>query len=1276
MTRSRALAFAAFAFAMAVLDTLVLAVMRPASWVSFLGDVLGSVVPEALCGGLAAAWWVWPETGRPRQPVASGALAGAIAWTLVGAVRAGGDLLLAVTHPPPGLDPSLPSALLVVLTLVHAVTRALTLTIGGLIPAALLGAAVGVTLARRGPSIARIGAGWQPRQVIGLAAAATVVHVVSGRPVAVDLPLPPMRSQPSILDLLARHDVFGSWGSPARVQGTPPDPRPTAWWARVAPRLQAEADGAVLDADGTVRVHATGIATAVRLDADGAHLSRDTLDGVVSLPPLTVRVAGGPGVVRRATAEGGPEGADGSPLPVAVVTHAAATATWTADGEAVVLTLRAAEGAPLPHLHLDGLDGDVGPGGRLQLGRLRAGWEAVPADGVTLTALPDGDGLDVAIAAAPGAGATLRWTPWDGVLAGIPIGAHAVGDTVTVDVDGNGHPDLVLASALGGDTVVDTQRKGAVQVWLGGPRGVSRTPSWQAGATPEAFGIGRDVHLADAGDVDGDGHRDLVVGGSLSMPGGARVLPAVLADLDGQLPSAGRQVALFRGDGHGLTPTPSWTARPRDDYSSFADVVVGVGDVDGDRFDDLVVGCPLCGVPAERTGMAPGAVLLYRGARGGPSAAPIHLPIARTDASDPATAGYEPGSWAAPAGDVDGDGHADILATMYAGLRTTGAFVMVWRGATVGDAAAPWTPDGVAYVDPFGATGVGDLDGDGYDDVIIAAAHPGSPEPTYGDVDRDYAVFRGGPNGLSAEPAQWLDDVLQDAGSNRCPLRPVGDVDGDGFADVVVVREPRALPTPKGPAAVLLHGGPGGVDLARSEPLVLPRRGPTDADGISPLGRPVDLDGDGVLDALVGLDAPEGRGWASSAWIAPLGPTPATAPTAPWTLRFQRGPAVHVVGDLDGDGADEVAVAWPTFDAGAPDQGRVWIYRGGPQGLATTPTWRLTGPAGARLGTAVAHGDLGGDGRNALVLGAPGVGSVWVVRMPAEPGDVTPWQEVAAPVDGTGWGRRLVALGDHDGNGRDEVAVEVDDATGGSALRLTCDAEGCAVDAAWLADERPFRVEAAADANGDGRTDVLLRVPGEEAGSPDDDAFVVVFGGAALPPARWPAEPLATPRWVTLGDADSDGLADLLAVGSPILNPGGLGPNPTLPIGRFARGTATGFAPVVGWDYEPGARGHAGQPTFAADMDGDGAGELFLRGTRAMVSAVPARAPAPATLSGEGWFVMDGAPAPPVEIGDLDGDGVPDLVALGIGRPDATRGPVEVWVFRGGATFEGLAPAP
>jgi hypothetical protein len=127
--------------------------------------------------------------------------------------------------------------------------------------------------------------------------------------------------------------------------------------------------------------------------------------------------------------------------------------------------------------------------------------------------------------------------------------------------------------------------------------------------------------------------------------------------------------------------------------------VAGVGDVDGDGYPDFVVAAP-----AVTTTGSPVAHL-YRGGAAGIGAATVPIDLASDGSS-----GFA--SEVEAAGDVDGDGYADVLVT------STSAVVLFRGGASVATSGASIAAGGQG-VNPRHAAAAGDLDGDGRADVVI-----------------------------------------------------------------------------------------------------------------------------------------------------------------------------------------------------------------------------------------------------------------------------------------------------------------------------------------------------------------------------------------------------------------------------------------------------------------------------------------------------------------------------------------------------------------------------
>ncbi len=299
--------------------------------------------------------------------------------------------------------------------------------------------------------------------------------------------------------------------------------------------------------------------------------------------------------------------------------------------------------------------------------------------------------------------------------------------------------------------------------------------------------------------------------------------------------------------------------------------------------------------------------------------------------------------------DFDADGRADLA--LGAGDFDGRGAVFVHPGAVGGVATTPAvtlrSPEGDAR---FGERmSCGDLDGDGFVDLAVAARRAGGGAGAV-------FVYRGGASGLSATPAQRLDGPRRGE-EFGFRLTAQGDRDGDGYADLAFSR---AFSN----ALLFAHGSAAGV------------RWGADATATADTAR-------GCVGDLVAFDADEdGRdelgcavaGNASTRvgpsllWFRGGGsPGVAPAPGEPAQLPFSAGgeyPTDAVTaGDLDGDGRPEAVVA---------ASGTVYVVplAGGAPSGAGAVAYRHAGGS-TRWGERVAAGDLDGDGRAELLLGDP-----------------------------------------------------------------------------------------------------------------------------------------------------------------------------------------------------------------------------------------------------------------------------------------------------------------
>jgi hypothetical protein len=397
-------------------------------------------------------------------------------------------------------------------------------------------------------------------------------------------------------------------------------------------------------------------------------------------------------------------------------------------------------------------------------------------------------------------------------------------------------------------------------------------PTASALAQPELFvfhgeerGADFGFSVADGGDVDGDGVRDLVVGAPGidydSLTGRAYVL-------------SGRTGALlhrFEGE--------DW-------HTWFGRSVAGAGDLDGDGFADILVGSP----SSQYTDAPPGFVRAYSGRTGA-------VLFAFSGASVSEFFGWSVNG----PGDVNQDGWPDLLIGV-PGDDTSGpdaGAVLMVSGRDGGIIERFY---GQSDFEQLGraVSGAGDVDLDGYQDIVAGArmsTHEGRLRVYSG---RDGAILRDIP-------------ALEPYGELGWAVHQAGDVNADGFADVIA----------GSPFTVLgsrLSVGRADVFSGRDGTVLQTFKGklPFEEVGLS-VDMIGDLDGDGQTDLIVG---------ASSAARIYSGSSGQLIYELPGNWYEGFGVSVAGLHDLNGDGLPEVIVGAPSDDSGGEITGSAFVFGG------------------------------------------------------------------------------------------------------------------------------------------------------------------------------------------------------------------------------------------------------------------------------------------------------------------------------------------------------------
>ena len=403
------------------------------------------------------------------------------------------------------------------------------------------------------------------------------------------------------------------------------------------------------------------------------------------------------------------------------------------------------------------------------------------------------------------------------------------------------------------------------------------------------------------GDVDGDGFADLLVGAHQDGRGGQAAGAAYLVLGPASSGELGEPVLL--GD---------------HSRSYLGSTVDAAGDVDGDGRPDLLVGAPEAHLHnGIATSYGPGEVLVFTTPFAGQQLAGDAQHSWRGEQE-----GARLGIGLGGVGDVDGDGLDDlVMGAPVAGANAEGAAFLVLgseRDLPLSEAHRGWEGTAVGQQLGCDADGAEDLNGDGYADLWI-----GSDADEAGLVGRAYGLY-GGPSLAASGPIApdvELEGVHADDTAGSTVLG--ADLDADGVGDVVVnaydLHEGAA-----GGAAFVNHGPLSGYRaLADSDAIVYGRDAETH--GAEATGIAGDLDRDGFLDLVFGTHTyVDGFGAAATGqafvFYGPLSGEHAMDDAA-WVATGasegeQHGWATTGVGDIDGDGVDDLATsAWKNSDS-------------------------------------------------------------------------------------------------------------------------------------------------------------------------------------------------------------------------------------------------------------------------------------------------------------------------------------------------------------------------
>ncbi|MCB0728213.1 MAG: FG-GAP repeat protein [Ignavibacteriae bacterium] len=503
--------------------------------------------------------------------------------------------------------------------------------------------------------------------------------------------------------------------------------------------------------------------------------------------------------------------------------------------------------------------------------------------------------------------------------------------------------------------------------------------------------------VASAGDVNGDGYDDIIIGAPFNDAGGT---------------DAGRAYVYFGGSSMNNVSDVTMTGAAANGY--FGTSVSFAGDINGDGYSDVIVGAPYSNSLK---------VFIYFGGNSMNNVADLKLRGTNSGL----------GISVSTAGDVNGDGFGDVI------VGSTIDIVHIYFGGNSADTIPDVTFNGVLF-DHFGysVSSAGDVNGDGFSDIIIGASSSGTGGRAY--------IYFGGSS------MNNVADVIMTGGEGGSDdfgisVSSAGDVNGDGYSDVLVgannyggAFEGRAY---------VYYGGSSMNNVADLK---------ITGGNFNWLGFSVssagDMNGDGYSDIIIGAPISGTGGRANLYLNSMTGADIEDEFFAGAAANDQFGTSVSSAGDMNGDGFNDIIIGAPLNDAGGNNAGRAYIYFGGSI-MDNVADRIMTGTAaGDQFGTSVSSaGDVNGDGFSDVIIGA-----------------------YLNDAGGSDAGRAYIYFG---GNSPDTIADVI--MTGATAV-----------------DQFRYSVSSAGDVNGDGFSDVIVGALGNDAGGLDAGRTYIYYGGSVM----------------------------------------------------------------------------------------------------------------------------------------------------------------------------------
>ncbi|KAA6434140.1 T9SS type A sorting domain-containing protein [Dyadobacter flavalbus] len=503
------------------------------------------------------------------------------------------------------------------------------------------------------------------------------------------------------------------------------------------------------------------------------------------------------------------------------------------------------------------------------------------------------------------------------------------------DVNGDGYSDILVSAREYDNGQTD---EGAVFVYHGSAVGIASGAAKVLEGNQSYAYMGHSV--ASAGDINGDGYSDIIIGANMYDKGQAN---------EGA-------VFIHYGADRGIDAVPAFILEKNQAEAQFGNSVNSAGDVNDDGYSDVIVGALLYDNGQNNEG----AAFVYHGSSAGLLATPVS-----TLESNQASAQF--GNFVASAGDVNGDGYSDVIvgAPLYDNSESNSGAAFVWLGKPDSIISENNYATKLEFAYPNMSTAnAGDVNGDGFSDFIVGV-------PGYNAKGAVF-IYHGSALGLSTNPSTTIENVPMSAAFGSSVSR-AGDVNGDGYGDIIVADVSYA-DINQG-AALVYYGSGQGINKNVSTIIKNKQSGSLMfGKSVSSAG---DVNGDGYGDVLIGDISFTNGQFDEGAVFVHHGSAAGINPIAAVTLESDKdfaqfGYSVSCAGDINGDGYADIIAGAPEYSNGQNKEGAAYVYYGAASGVSKSSVQKLEKDiAAANMGISVSGaGDVNGDGKSDVIVGA------------------------------------------------------------------------------------------------------------------------------------------------------------------------------------------------------------------------------------------------------------------------------------------------------------------